>query len=346
MWSVSDTGIGIAPEALERIFEPFAQAEAATTRNFGGTGLGLPISRRLVRAMGGGLVVDSVLGEGSTFTVTLKLPVSVGEATAAPAPLSAPSVPAPAPEGSLAGVRILLVDDNPVNRQVGEDMLAALGCVVSLAEDSAAALAAAEAVAPALVLMDCHMPGTSGIETARILRQRGFDRPIIALTADISPKNRADTAEAGMDGLMGKPYRLQELEALLTRALQGAAPAEEPAPPAATGDEPLLDDRQAHEAVGGRPTLVTRLRRVFLKQLPESLARIQAAVESGSPTAQREAAHSLKGAAATIYALRLRAIAAQLEDAGAEGRCTPDALPALSAAAAETAACLRERLAA
>lgn len=347
VWTVSDTGIGIATEAFERIFEPFTQAESATTRHFGGTGLGLPISRRIVHTMGGTMEVASEIGRGTSFTVTLELPVA--EAAA-----SAPAADEPAPEpvagGPLAGVPILLVDDNPVNRMVGSEMLAALGCTVFLAEDSARAIAAVQDSAPALILMDCHMPGVTGIETARLLRQQGYSAPIVALTADVSKKNRDAVAEAGMEELMGKPYRLRELEVVLSRHLDSATPAppaDAPrAPAAAPAAEPLLDEQQALEAVGGRAAFVTRLQGVFLEQLPVSLEQLSEAVRSGDPEAQRERAHSLKGAAATIYAQRLRTLAAKMEDAGAEGRCTPDDLPALLTIAEETAAVLRQRQAA
>lgn len=346
VWTVSDTGIGISAEAFERIFEPFTQAEAATTRQFGGTGLGLPIARRIVRAMGGTMGVDSEVGRGTTFTVSLML----SRSDSAP-PASAVEVmpaTAPAADGRMSGVRILLVDDNPINRMVGEEMLASLGCTVDLAENSEHAISAVQACEPAMILMDCHMPGTTGIETARILRRMGYERPIIALTADVSQENRIAVAEAGMGGLLGKPYRLDQLERLLadTLAHPAAEPVPVPAPAPDPGAEPLLDEALALEAVGGRERIVVRLRTVFLEQLSGSLERLEAAARSGDPVQQRAAAHSLKGAAGTVYAQRLRALAARMEDAGVAGACTPEILPELMVVAGETATLLRQKQAA
>jgi signal transduction histidine kinase/CheY-like chemotaxis protein len=231
-FAVRDTGIGIAPEALDRIFDAFTQADDSYSRRYGGSGLGLAISRRLVALMGGLIGVDSQPGEGSTFWVSLPMSVvavnapraaaATGDDALADALLSAGTLPA------LQG-RVLMVEDNPVNRTVCSAMLERFGVEYDEAEDGLRALERAVDGAYDLVLMDCQMPRLDGLEATRRLRARdarardGTRLPIVALTANAFDEDRERAFAAGMDDFLAKPLRLAELHEALAQWLRPAA---------------------------------------------------------------------------------------------------------------------------
>jgi len=213
---VKDTGPGIPEEIRERIFEPFVQAEDAIARNRGGTGLGLSISDRLVRLLGGaGLELTSAPGKGSTFHFTLTLGEPV--AKAAPPPKDRPLPPAV----DLGGLRTLVAEDNPFNRFLLQKILEKLGVgQQAFAGDGEKALdmvlAAQTAGLPYhVVFMDLRMPGLDGLEVTRRVRQAGIATPIVALTAQAAPDDAARCREAGMSAFFSKPYRINDLEAVL-----------------------------------------------------------------------------------------------------------------------------------
>ncbi len=203
---VADTGRGIAPTQQSAIFDPFARGTAASP---GGGGLGLAIGRRLARRMGGDLEVTSAVGVGSVFTLSLPL-----EATAAPR-ISVVPIDEEGATRAIRGMRVLVVDDNPVNRAVVERVLRRLGCGVTTADDGEAGVAAARAGRYDLVLMDVQMPGVDGLEAARRLRAAGDRTPIVALTASTAESDRAMCFAVGMDGVLHKPLRRAELVAAL-----------------------------------------------------------------------------------------------------------------------------------
>ncbi|HEU0122086.1 MAG TPA: ATP-binding protein [Bryobacteraceae bacterium] len=209
-YTITDTGIGIPKEVQGTIFERFRQVDASTTRRYGGTGLGLSISRQLVRLMGGELTVESDLGKGSTFRFRLSLPV---------ARMTEPEVPAPTLRSDLlAGLSILVAEDNPVNQRVALAMLTRLGADVELAATGAEAVERCKHREFDAVLMDCHMPEMDGYEaTAAIRRLTGAVRsvPIVALTAGASGEERRKALQAGMDGFLAKPVSREELAATL-----------------------------------------------------------------------------------------------------------------------------------
>lgn len=210
---VTDTGVGIAPAHLSKLFQPFTQADASTTRRFGGTGLGLAICRRLVELMDGTIHVESVEGEGSTFFFNVVCPL--GEAPSAPRALEAS--PASRPTQELAGRRVLLVEDNAVNRQVALLFLQRLGVDAATAENGLQALQVWQKESFDLILMDVHMPVMEGIEATRRIRaleqQTARPRtPVLALTANAMPESRQECLEGGMDGFLTKPIRLNRLQ--------------------------------------------------------------------------------------------------------------------------------------
>ncbi|PHY22425.1 ATP-binding protein [Caulobacter sp. BP25] len=203
---VIDTGIGVAPENREAIFDRFSQADAAVSRRFGGTGLGLAISRRIIEHMSGKIGVDSVEGEGSTFWFEVRGPLS-----------DAPSAPAETvePLNAEAGIRLLLVEDNAVNRELVKAMLEPFGVIVETANDGVAGVEAMRQGEFDLVLMDVQMPVKDGLTATREIRAlegaRGAATPIIAMTANVLPDQVANCLAAGMDDHLGKPISPSKL---------------------------------------------------------------------------------------------------------------------------------------
>jgi PAS domain S-box-containing protein len=202
---VSDTGIGIAPEARARLFTPFAQADASITRRYGGTGLGLSIVKHLAQLLGGEVVVTSTLGVGSQFTVMLEFDV-VTQASSAPVQI----VPAVSEDCTLDGVRVLAVDDSDINLEVAKRILELKGARVWLAANGQAAFdrLKAEPNGFDVVLMDVQMPLLDGLTTTRLIRSElGLaELPIIALTAGALSSERPKAIAAGMNDFITKPF--------------------------------------------------------------------------------------------------------------------------------------------
>jgi PAS domain S-box-containing protein len=203
---VTDTGIGIAPEHRDNIFDRFSQADAAVSRRFGGTGLGLAISRRIIERMDGKIGVDSAEGQGSTFWFEVRGPL---------AELPAPEEEATSPLDPEAGVRLLLVEDNAVNRELIRIMLEPFGIGVETANDGVAGVEAMRQGQYDLVLMDVQMPVMDGLTATREIRAmegaRGASTPIVAMTANVLPEQIANCLAAGMDDHLGKPINPTKL---------------------------------------------------------------------------------------------------------------------------------------
>ena len=216
-FSVEDTGIGISSETLGHLFQPFVQADSTYHRPFGGTGLGLVISKRLAEAMGGTLTVVSAPGKGSTFTFRLPLEVS-GPASSDPAT----AVPIEQEPIARPGNLVLVVDDDRDSRMLAGKMLQSLGCFAEDAADGAEAVKAFVPEKYLAILMDMAMPVMDGMEAARNIRalESGSHAPIIALTANVMRGDRERCLTAGMDDFLAKPFKRAELAAKLALIAQ------------------------------------------------------------------------------------------------------------------------------
>jgi len=211
-FSVKDTGIGISKASQRRLFSSFSQADTSISRRFGGTGLGLAISQQLAHLMGSEIKMSSTLGMGSTFWLDLSFPLAQMESPK-------PYLAAPA----LAPLKLLLAEDNAVNRKVAESILRRFGHQVTSATDGEQAVAAVETGADFdLVLMDVQMPGMDGLQATRLLRQRGWELPIVALTANAMREDVDLCLNAGMNGYVAKPFTPDSLFAEIARVLQPA----------------------------------------------------------------------------------------------------------------------------
>ena len=238
---VADSGIGIDETTRARLFEPFTQADSSTTRRFGGTGLGLSIVRRVSQLMGGDVVVESIPGEGSRFTVTLSL------AQAEPAPVAVETTGQRLTTGLIqrpSTARLLVADDHPVNLEVILRQLELLGLSADIAEDGAAALALWQKTHHAIIMLDLHMPVLDGFGLAKAIQREEAKQKLprsalIAVTADVLAGKDTRCLASGMDGFLPKPISLAALTRILGRWIpdlaKTAASAEGvPAPPCST----------------------------------------------------------------------------------------------------------------
>ncbi|MCP5283021.1 MAG: response regulator [Rhodoferax sp.] len=321
---VIDSGIGIPADKVESVFEPFVQAESSTTRRFGGTGLGLTISRGFARAMGGDITASSVYGQGTTFSLWMDAGHPAADAMLAPDQL-ARQAQAPAAVTSTRWVfeprHVLVVDDGVENRQLVRVLLEEVGLRVSEADNGQVALDRIAAEPFDLVLMDMQMPVMDGQTATRLLRERGCTLPIIALTANAMKGFEKELDAAGFSGYQTKPIDVDALLAELATRLGGqAAPAQaEAAPPIgdpvrevprpqATESPPVISRLAGHAKLG---RIVAR----FVEQLPARLAQMDETLAAANWTELAGHAHWLKGAGGSMGFDLLFEPARELEEA-------------------------------
>ncbi len=305
--AVSDTGAGIDPDKLAAIFEKFTQADGSITRKYGGTGLGLAISKRLVEMQGGQIHVDSKVGNGSTFSVTLPWsPVSE------PIALSlAPRTPQSLESASHSPVYVLLVEDNLINQKVVQAILRKKGYRIDVANDGRDALAKLEAQGDAynIVLMDVQMPVLDGLETTRIIRKdRRWDRlPIVAMTAHAMNGDRERCLQAGMNSYVSKPVQPAHLVSVIENLLNEWS--HTPPPPPVTELDRGLADRLMLEESG----MANDLLEVFLQLAPERLQFMEAAASASDGSKLTAEARKIADAADQLASRALGECAQRIE---------------------------------
>ena len=303
-FSVTDTGIGIPPEQQQRIFEGFTQAYADTTRRFGGTGLGLSISRAIVEQLGGTLLVESEPGQGSAFRFQLALPRSL--------PVSSPVAVSSFDNGVLRGRRVLLVEDNEVNRDVARMLLEEWGVEVDEAENGSLGVAMYQQQAYDAVLMDIQMPEMSGLEATALIRQLPdpikAQVPILALTANAFRADSAKYLAAGMNDCLTKPFEEAELYLALEKLMLAATPV------------PSSYDLTKLRALShGREAFVLKIIRSFLSNVPASLTQLEAAATIGDWQQVAAIVHHIKPGIESLGVREVAGALQQLEQAMVAG---------------------------
>lgn len=337
---IQDTGIGIAADKIEHIFAPFAQADASTTRRFGGTGLGTTISRQLAQLMGGDIQIRSQPGQGTEFHVQLPLP-----------PGEAPQKMAVAEDVPLAALQILAADDVPQNLELLQVVMRRHGHTVHLAHNGMEAVHMRQSQHFDLILMDLQMPLMDGLEAARTIRTWETDTgtapiPIIALSASVLAQDRQASDEAGMNGFATKPLEPHKLMLEMARVLQAqpaastasSSPAHVPLPM----DGSVADWHTGMQLWGGQ----TPLRAAWARFMAEQHNRVQelhTLVRHNDATTACAIVHRMRGAAGNLALPQLHAVLATLEHAAKnhDMAAFDNQLPALGSALAQVEALLR-----
>ena len=320
-FSVSDTGIGLSEAQTGKLFQAFSQADSSTSRKFGGTGLGLTISKHLVGAMGGAIGVESAPGSGSRFFFTAQFRAQAPTTLGTVAPLPPP--PAAGAEADLVGARILVVDDNEVNRMIAQELLEAAGASVKTARSGKEAVdRLAAGMAFDAVLMDIQMPEMDGYQATEAIRTKlGLhDLPIIAMTAHALGEERRQCLDAGMDDHIPKPVDPDHLILRLRYWIDLPRSAPKPAVQAQASNEITLMDNQpgidveaALARLGGNRALLARLLAEFAKSQAGAATAIRLALGHDAVEEATRHAHTLKGVAGNLSALRLAAAASAVE---------------------------------
>lgn len=313
-FEVSDTGIGIAPDALETLFDAFTQADSSISRSYQGTGLGLSICKRLVELMGGTVGVESTPGTGSTFWFTLPFEV----ASIADIPQDAP-VEDRTSHGESAALHILVAEDNDVNRTIIASILDGLGHRADFAENGREAVDAVQDKSYDLVLMDIRMPVMSGLDATRAIRGRdgaGSQVPIIALTADVVSENRQSYFEAGMNDCVAKPIDRADLARSISTVMQNVtAPTErsaETAPLETTGTA-VYDFDETVQRLGFTAELMAPLLQRFIDSNRDSGKTLGDLIRDDKLDEALSHLHNLKGVSGNLGASAVSTVAAEME---------------------------------
>ena len=335
-FTVRDSGIGIPADRVGRLFKSFSQVDASTTRKFGGTGLGLAISQRIVELMGGQIGVESEAGKGTTFWFTAQLATQAAPRLAAASAADSTAMATTVSGAVLAGARVLLAEDNEINRLVASELLRRAGCNCTMVVNGKEAVEAALQGNYDVILMDCMMPEMDGFEATRQIRRAekatGLRRrPINALTANAIKGDRELCLSAGMDEYVTKPIDPPALFRTIRSMLWAQVPARlvDPAgsqvvapvsivpargaPPPSAPSAPPVDLESLQDRCLGSRDIAARALSLFDSSLVKDLALLSDSLLRGDAKSVLTKAHSIKGAAANVSAEAIRRLAAELE---------------------------------
>ncbi|GHU90236.1 hypothetical protein FACS1894202_09690 [Clostridia bacterium] len=333
-FEVKDSGIGMTKEHIEKIFRPFVQADHSTTRKYGGTGLGLPISKKLVEMMGGKFEVESAPGIGSKFAFTLKFELSDEADVSYETDVAEAAAPKSLKRPVYKGGRILVCEDNELNQEVITEHLKRLKLDAVIVDNGKKGVEEAlkhraDGEPFDLVLMDIHMPIMDGLEAAQELKKQGITTPIVAMTANIMTQDMEIYRMHGITEYLGKPFVSQELWDCLSKFLTTVT---------------VIDEQTGLERAGGG-ALYKKLKRDFYAKNQNFIEELNAAADGGDMTAAHRMAHTLKSTAGLIGAEKLRAEAFETEQILKGGtKYTPERLDALRAALSEVLEYLKAEL--
>lgn len=328
-FQVSDTGIGLTEEQKAQLFQDFQQADGSISRKYGGTGLGLSLTQKLIDLMGGVVGVESVVGQGSTFWFEVPLEKGHGPISL---PQTPPSFTASALEVSLhGGQRVLLAEDNPINVEVVCELLHGIKLDVDVARNGKEALEMASKGHYSLVLMDMQMPELNGVEATKAIRQlpEWSSVPIIALTANAFLEDRQACLDAGMNAVLTKPVEPSSLYQMLHEWLDKTSVADVevktnealPSQPSSSTaithlrQLPGVDIEAALKRLNNNEDRYLRLLNVFLQTSPDQLARGVIHLKNQQPEELRNVIHTLKGASGTLGLNAIADLAAELDSA-------------------------------
>lgn len=328
-FEVHDTGIGIAPEKYDAIFESFVQADSSITRQYGGTGLGVSISKEIVNLMNGRIWFDSNPGKGSSFYFSIRCVEAEGRLSDIPRE----KLPLHQRRELLKGRTVLVVEDYPTNREIARHHLVASGCRVSLADNGRTALERFRDAPVDVVLMDLHMPEMDGLEAAGRIREFDKDIPIIGMTADVLPSRQKECRDAGMNDVLNKPLRrkdlLETIEFWLRQRVSPGSAGGNPhsdhahSPAADYGKqenlELPLDFVSFLEDMEGDRESACEIILGFMDALSRQITVLEKALDERDFVTIHREAHSIKGGALNLGARELSRSALALEKAALSG---------------------------
>lgn len=314
--TVADTGIGIKPEFLSKIFQSFTQADPSTARKFGGTGLGLAICKRLCDLMGGDISVESEVGRGSVFRFSVRLEDLQDSAVVA---ASGPGIHAGSIPIARAEKWVLVAEDNAINLEISLRMLQKVGYRTGAATDGLDVISKLRERRYDLILMDCQMPRMDGFEATQVLRQKGNNIPVIALTANAFKEGRTKCLESGMNDYLSKPVNDRDLiECVDYWIAQNSLPI----------DRPIIDttilNRLKDLAAENDPELLDRLVKMFGDSIESNMVRLRHLSRTGGPTLAK-IAHSLRAGPSSLGATRVADLLLRVET----GQFNQEQLPGL-----------------